>query len=225
MARRLPVRLLCAGAFVVLLTSCGGTGVDTAADTGAASAAGQDRTASSGDTATATTGGSDSEQGGGNPGGPGGSGDDAAGEGTDVEAGGNPGAPGDVAVFEEAGVPHSVLRDDAANKCAGGVCTLLEPVVSAGNPDDVGGVDECVIQSQSDIHYNPPAQGGFFQKGAKVQAHVDCTSTDEGTDGTGDTGGDGSQTSDSSTSDSGPSSDSSTSSSSSTSDTGDQPQG
>jgi len=91
-------------------------------------------------------------------------------------------------VFEEAGVPHSVLRDDAANKCADGVCTLLEPVPTAGNPDDVGGLDECIIREQSDIRYDPPAQDGFFQEGATVQARVDCTDEEseefEGTDET-----------------------------------------
>ena len=164
MTRHSPARLLAACVFVVLLSSCGGgTPVDPAA------AEGQ---------------GADSGSAAGNPGGPGGSGDEA---GTDVEAGGNPGAPGDVAVFEEAGVPHSVLRDDAASRCAHGVCTLLEPVATAGNPDDVGGLDECVIQQQSDIHYQPPAENGFFQKGATVQAEVDCTadgSNPDGTDGT-----------------------------------------
>ena len=131
---------------------------------------------------------------GGNPGGPGGDADTGGGGGGGGGAGGggNPGAPGDVAVFEEAGVPHSVLREDAASRCADGVCTLLEPVPT-GNPDDVGGLDECIIREQSDIHYDPPAHDGRFQEGATVQARVDCTTDDS----------DGSQTSDSGTTDSG----------------------
>jgi hypothetical protein len=173
MTRHSPVRLLASCVFVVLLSSCsaGGTPVAPAA------AEGQ---------------GADPGSSVGNPGGPGGSGDEA---GTDVGASGNPGAPGDVAVFEEAGVPHSVLRDDAANKCAHGVCTLLEPVATAGNPDDVGGLDECIIGKQSDIHYTPPAKDGLFSKGATVQADVDCTADESnpdgmnGTDGTDTSGG------------------------------------
>jgi hypothetical protein len=78
-------------------------------------------------------------------------------------------------VFEEAGVPFSVLVDDAAGRCADGVCSLQEPVVTDGDPDDVGGVGECLIDEQSDIVYDPPAQNGFFQEGATVTAHVDCT--------------------------------------------------
>ena len=194
MARRFCVRLLSAGGLVVLLSGCGasGTTVDPA-DAAAASAVGQDRSTAA-TTTTTTADGASSAAGSqenqpsssapprGNPGAPGGSRDDAGG--TDVQAGGNPGAPGDVAVFEEAGVPHGVLRTDAATTCAGGVCTLLEPVVTAGNPDDLGGVDECLIRARSDIRYDPPAQGGLFQKGATVQAHVDCTAPDSGTGGT-----------------------------------------
>jgi hypothetical protein len=127
------------------------------------------------------------------PGGPGGDSDGGA-DGTDVGAqGGNPGAPGDVAVFEEAGVPFSVLRDDADAKCAGGVCTLADPVVTAGDPSDLGGVEECLIAEQSDISYDPPAQDGLFQKGATVTALVDCTaddSGDSGNQGSGDGTGD-----------------------------------
>ena len=63
-------------------------------------------------------------------------------------------------------------------RCADGVCTLLEPVPTAGNPDDVGGLDECIIREQSDIHYDPPAHDGVFQEGATVQAQVDCTTDD-----------------------------------------------
>jgi hypothetical protein len=110
---------------------------------------------------------------GGNPGGPGGDRDTGGGGGGG--GGGNPGAPGDLAVFEEAGVAHSVLRDDAATKCADGACTLLDPVPTAGNPENIGGLDECIIRDKSDIHYNPPAQNGRFSKGATVQAQVDCT--------------------------------------------------
>jgi hypothetical protein len=183
MARFPSVRLFCAGVFVVLLSSCAG---GPTAGTSAATAAGAG-TGSSAATATeggtgGTSGGGTSESQRGNPGGPGGSNDDSGG--TDVIAGGNPGAPGDVAVFEEAGVPHSVLRDDAANKCADGVCTLLEPSPTAGHPDDVGGLDECIIQKQSDIHYDPPEQHGLFRKGATVQADVDCTATDSSTETT-----------------------------------------
>jgi hypothetical protein len=161
MTRHSPARLLASCVFVVLLSSCAASGTPVSP---AAEAQGADPGSPAG-----------------NPGGPGGSGDEA---GTDVTAGGNPGAPGDVAVFEEAGVPHSVLRDDAATKCAGGVCTLLEPVATVGNPDDVGGLDECIIDKQSDIHYQPPAKDGLFAKGATVQAHVDCTAGDSNTDGT-----------------------------------------
>jgi hypothetical protein len=170
MTGRCPVRFF-AVRFVAglclagMLASCAGGGVNTAADNAAASAAGH---------AGPTHDGSH-----GNPGAPGG--DPAAGGGSDVQAQGNPGAPGDVAVFEEAGVPYSVLADDAAGKCAGGVCRLLAPVVGAGNPHDVGGVGECVVRKQSDIRYDPPAQGGFFRHGATVQATVDCTGTDSGT--------------------------------------------
>ena len=173
MTRHSPARLLASCVFVVLLSSCAGSGTPVAP--AAAEAQGGDLGSPAG-----------------NPGGPGGSGDEA---GTDVPQGGNPGAPGDVAVFEEAGVPHSVLRDDAANKCADGVCTLLEPVATVGNPDDVGGLDECIIQQQSDIHYEPPAKDGLFRKGATVQADVDCTadeSTTDGTDGTDTSGGEAS---------------------------------
>jgi len=218
MTRFAPIRLLSGLALAALLTSCAGSGagVDTAADGGAASAAEHSSgpaastandSADAGSTDAATSsgtgpGGAGNADGAGNPGGPGG--DPAGGGGTDVEAQGNPGAPGDVSVFEEAGVPFSALRDDAAGKCADGVCTLLEPVVGAGNPDDLGTVDDCIIQSQDDISYDPPAQDGFFQRGATVQATVDCTVQDsgtdgtDGTDGTGDTSttdGDGSDTS------------------------------
>jgi hypothetical protein len=154
---------------------------------------------------------------GGNPGGPGGDTDTGGGGGGG--GGGNPGAPGDVAVFEEEGVEHSALREHAATKCANGVCTLLEPVPTAGDPDDVGGLDECIIQKKSDIHYDPPAHDGVFQQGATVQAHVDCTTggseestettdesgttdeSEESTETTDDSGG--SETSDSGTTDSG----------------------
>jgi hypothetical protein len=205
MTRHSPVRLLASCVFVVLLSSCAGgdTSVDPAA---AASAQGQGGTPRSPQPTTSSADGpaGDGSQGG-NPGGPGGSRDEAGTGGTDFEAGGNPGAPGDVAVFEEAGVPHSVLRDDAATKCVNGVCTLLEPVATVGNPDDVGGLDECIIDKQSDIHYTPPAKDGLFQKGAKVQADVDCTADGSNTDGTDGTNGtsngtDGSDTSGSPTS-------------------------
>jgi hypothetical protein len=196
MTRHSPVRLLASCVFVVLLSSCAGgdTSVDPAA---AASAQGQGGTPRSPQPTTSSADGpaGDGSQGG-NPGGPGGSRDEAGTGGTDVEAGGNPGAPGDVAVFEEAGVPHSVLRNDAATKCAHGVCTLLEPVATAGNPDDVGGLDECIVGKQSDIHYEPPAKDGLFQKGATVQADVDCTTdappTLGGTDGSDTSGSDSS---------------------------------
>lgn len=218
MTRSSSVRLLCASVFVVLLSSCAGGGTGPTAGTSAASAAGAGRgssaaTATEGGTGGGPSGGATSESQRGNPGGPGGSNDDTGG--TDVLARGNPGAPGDVAVFEEGGVPHGVLRDDAANKCADGVCTLLEPTPTAGNPDDVGGLDECIIQKQSDIHYDPPAQNGTFHKGATVQAEVDCSAADSSTETTqasdstvatdGNTGG--SASSDSATSSSSSSSD------------------
>jgi hypothetical protein len=116
---------------------------------------------------------------------PGGDQAESGGEGT---AQGNPGAPGDVAVFEEAGVPFSVLRQDAASTCAGGVCRLADPRIADGDPGDVGGVDECTIKEQSDIVYDPPADGGFFQEGATVTAWVDCDPSDDD-DGSGDTTG------------------------------------
>src|SRR5690349_7975178 len=130
MTGRSPARCLSGLCFALALAACGGgTGVDTAADAAAASAAGSPSPVDAGD-------GTRGNPGRGNPGGPGA--DPAGGgDGTDVEAQGNPGAPGDVAVFEEAGVPYSVLKDDAAGKCADGVCTLLDPVIGAGNPDDL----------------------------------------------------------------------------------------
>jgi hypothetical protein len=207
MTGRRPARFLCGFCLAVTLAACAGGGVNTAADDAAASAAGHVSGAATpgrgaggqeaGPTEAATTGGA----GDGSRGNPGAPGADPAGDGgTDAQAQGNPGAPGDVAVFEEAGVPYSVLKDDADSRCANGVCTLLDPVVGAGNPDDLGGVDECVIRKQSDIRYDPPAQGGFFRHGATVQATVDCTVQDSGTDATQTTDdtqttGDGSDTS------------------------------
>lgn len=168
MTRR-PALVPCAGlVMAVVLAGCGGSTrpideVAASSADGAADAQGQ-------------------------PGGPGADSDGGGGD-ADVEAGGgNPGAPGDVAVFEEAGVPFGVLRDDAASACAGGVCTLAEPVVTAGDAADLGGVDECLIPRQSDIHYDPPAENGFFQEGATVTAHVDCTVEDSGSDGDGGSG-------------------------------------
>ena len=139
---------------------------------------------------TACGGGSPSGDGGaaepGAAGAPGGDRVDSADDGTPQ---GNPGAPGDVAVFEEAGVPFSVLRANAESKCADGVCRLAEPGIADGDPDEVGGVDECTIKEQSDIVYDPPALGGFFQEGATVTAWVDCDpSNDDGSDG--NSGGD-----------------------------------
>lgn len=184
MTGRSPVRSLTGLCLALMLAACGGgTGVDTAAGDAAASAAEHG-------SGVPTPGSLSSEAGttpaaptvtprAGNPGAPGA---DRAGDGgTDVQAQGNPGAPGDVAVFEEAGVPFSALKGDAAGKCADGVCTLLDPVVGAGNPDDVGGVDNCLIKEQSDIRYDPPAVNGFFQRGATVRATVDCTAPDSGT--------------------------------------------
>jgi hypothetical protein len=190
MTRPKLIPLLFGCFLAVPLSACASTpSVDeTAAEAGISSAQSDD-----GDSSSSDSGESDD---GGNPGGPG----DTDGGGGGGGGGGNPGAPGDVAVFEEAGVPHSVLRDDAANKCADGVCTLLEPVPTVGDPDDVGGLDECIIQEQSDISYDPPAQDGFFQEGATVQARVDCTDDEsgelEGTDETETTDGDGSETTD-----------------------------
>ncbi|MCW2580173.1 MAG: hypothetical protein JWR82_1774 [Blastococcus sp.] len=120
--------------------------------------------------------------------------------GDDGTAQGNPGAPGDVAVFEEAGVPFSVLRQDAASKCADGVCRLADPRIADGDADDVGGVDECTIKEQADIVYDPPAEGGFFQEGATVTAWVDCDPGNDDDSGSDTTDGD-SGTTDGSTTD------------------------
>jgi len=182
---RSPVAVVSGLCLAVLMTSCAGTGqgVDTAADAAAASAA-EHSSATDAGSRPAEVGSTAAQPTGGNPGVPGGDRGADAGGGSGVAQQGNPGAPGDVAVFEEAGVPYSVLRDDAATRCGGGVCTLREPKVSAGSPDDVGGVDECLITAQSDIRYDPPAEGGFFQKGATVQATVDCTVEDAGTGST-----------------------------------------
>jgi hypothetical protein len=158
--RRPPVPFLCGAVLAVLLTSCAGrsAGGDAAAASAAEHNGGTVDVGSqdAGPTDPAPTGGG------------------AGGDQGDGQAGGNAGAPGDVAVFEEAGVPYFVLRDDAVSRCANGLCRLLEPVPT-GNPDDVGGIDQCIIRTQSDIHYDPPAQNGFFQTGATVQVHVDCT--------------------------------------------------
>jgi hypothetical protein len=193
-----PLRFLAGLSLAVVLASCAGGGANTAADDAAASAAqhvsgaatpgrGTEGQGTEGQGAGPTTavptghsGAGDGSRG--NPGAPGA--DPAGDGGADAQAQGNPGAPGDVAVFEEAGVPYSALADDAASRCAGGVCTLLAPVVGAGNPDDLGGVEQCVVQKQSDIRYDPPAQGGFFRHGATVQATVDCTVQDSGSDDT-----------------------------------------
>jgi len=193
MTARPFARCLSGLCLALMLAACGGgAGVDTAADDAAASAVENGSTAvaqgevssEAGTTAAAPTSKPDvgkpdvGKSGAGNPGAPGG---DPAGDGApDVEAQGNPGAPGDEAVFEEAGVPFSALRNDAAGRCADGVCTLLDPAIGAGNPDDVEGVDHCVVKKQSDIHYDPPAVDGLFRRGATVQATVDCTVPDSG---------------------------------------------
>jgi hypothetical protein len=187
MTARPSARCLSGLCLALMLAACGGgAGVDTAADDAAASAVENGSTAAAqsevsreaGTTAAAPT----SKPAVGKPGAPGGDPGDGA---PDVEAQGNPGAPGDEAVFEEAGVPFSALRNDAAGRCADGVCTLLDPAIGAGNPDDVEGVDNCVVKKQSDIHYDPPAVDGLFQRGATVRATVDCTVPDSGTDDTG----------------------------------------
>jgi hypothetical protein len=154
------------------LTACGGS-----AGVGEAGASSSSSSADQGDDGQE----SEDDPGSGNAGGPGG--DPAGGGAAEVEAEGNPGAPGDVAVFEEAGVRHQVLRDDAATKCAHGVCRLLEPKVVDGDAEEAGGVDQCRIKLQSDIIYVPPAEGGFFQKGATVRANVDCDPSNDEPDG------------------------------------------
>jgi hypothetical protein len=218
-------RLLFGFLLAVLLTSCAGrgTGVDEAANASAASVAalnssgggGSDGGSQDGGQTDAAPTGQSGGGGGGGRGLPGAPGGDQAGGGEDK---GNPGAPGDVAVFEEGGgASYGALRDDAATKCAGGVCRLLSPVILDGNPDDVGGVDGCSIQEKTDILYDPPAQGGFFQKGATVTAQVHCASEDNAggsSDGETPAGGDPAGHSTSSAS---------TTSASTTSDTGDQP--
>ena len=167
-------------------------------------------------------------EGGGLPGGPGA--DPAGGDDGGV-AQGNPGAPGDVAVFEEGGdAPYSALVDDAATKCADGVCSLRSPIILDGDPSRVdGGVGACTIAEKTDILYDPPAQGGLFQKGATVTAQVHCAdvetpveNTDDGTPSENDPAGDGS-TSDGSTPDGG--TPDGTTPDGTTPDTGDQPQG
>ena len=171
MTRRSPVRLLSGAAFLVLLSSCAGSGhgVNPAADAAAAASA------STTDAAPGDVTGTDH----GNPGAPGG--DPAGGGGGGGGGGGaprgNPGAPGDVAVFEEGGnAPYSALVGDAATKCADRACTLKEPpIVLDGHVDRVpGGVGDCTIADKTDILYDPPAQGGRFPKGATVRAQVHC---------------------------------------------------
>src|SRR3954471_5942195 len=191
MTRRSSVRLLSGAVFLVLLSSCAGsgTGVDPAADAAAAASANGER--SSGGSTTGTPTAPDAANHG-NPGGPGadpadggggdGGGGDGGGGGGDGGGGGGggppqgtPGAPGDVAVFEETG-PYQNLVDDAATKCANGVCTLKEPpIILDGHVDRVpGGVGDCTIAKKEDIRYAPPAQGGLFPHGATVRAQVHC---------------------------------------------------
>jgi hypothetical protein len=203
MTRPTLVSLLFGCVLAVPLAACAGTpNVDeTAAEAGISSTQTDD-----GGNSSSSDAGSQ-----GNPGGPGGDRDTGGGDTGGGGGGGNPGAPGDLAVFEEEGVAHSVLRDDAAERCADGACTLLDPVPTAGNPEDVGGLDECIIQSKSDIHYDPPAQNGRFQEGATVQARVDCSDGNsegfDGTDETGTTDGDGSTDETETTDDTGTSTD------------------
>jgi hypothetical protein len=173
MTSRSLSRLLAVPALALALAACGGGGTPEVEQVAAETTGISSSTEGGGEDASHATG-TGSARDGEQPGNPGAPGGGDAGE-VDVEGGGNPGAPGDVAVFEEGGVPFSVLRDDAANTCADGVCALQEPVVSAGDPDDLGGVDACLIPDRSDIVYDPPARNGFFQVGATVTAHVDCT--------------------------------------------------
>jgi hypothetical protein len=188
MTRRTPVRLLSGVAFLVLLSSCAGSGagVDPAADAAAAASASTTDRSPDSSTAGTTAGGSGGATGGGsgdatgggqqgNPGGPGADPADGGGSGGGP-AQGNPGAPGDVAVFEEENAPYSALVGDAATKCADGACTLKEPpIILDGHVDRVeGGVGECTIALKTDILYDPPAQGGRFPKGATVRAQVHC---------------------------------------------------
>jgi hypothetical protein len=175
MTRRPPVRLLSGAVFLVLLSSCAGSGsgVDPAADAAAASAANGDRSSSDSATGTPAAPGDGNH---GNPGGPGADPADGGGE-DDGQAKGNPGGPGDEAVFEEGGgAEYSALVNDAATKCANGVCTLKEPpIILDGHVDRVeGGVGKCTIEKKTDILYHPSAQGGRFPHGATVQAQVHC---------------------------------------------------
>jgi hypothetical protein len=179
------LRLLFGFLLAVLLSSCAGhgTGVDEAADAAAASAAEHSGApdvgggpGDEGSTAAQPTGG--------NPGGPGG---DPAGGGADVTAQGNPGAPGDVAVFEEEHAPYSALVNDAATKCADGVCRLKEPpIILDGHVERVeGGVGKCRIEKKTDILYDPQAQGDLFPHGATVRAQVHCAGVETPVDAPG----------------------------------------
>ena len=201
MTRYSPARSLLAVLVAAGLAACGGgdAGVDeSAAQAGISSSQDTGEDQSSG-TAGEDAGDSDDDgepqDDGGSPGGPGGDPEgNGGGEGEGGgEAEGNPGAPGDVAVFEEAGVTFGDLRNGSAQEfCVErGLCTLAEPEVIAGDPDDLGGVDECLIREKTDIVYDPPARDGRFPEGATVTARVDCsTGEDEGTpeEGTPDEG-------------------------------------
>jgi hypothetical protein len=193
--RSSPLAPLAGLLMAVVLSGCAGSNrpVDEAAAESQAGASADSGASASGSDA----GGQDQAQ----PGGPGGDEDGGGGGGGgDVEAqGGNPGAPGDVAVFEEGDVAFSVLRDDAAGRCADGACTLADPETT-GDPSAVGGVDNCWIVDKSDISYDPPASGDTFPYGATVTAQVDCTVGDfansDSSDSSDDSSGDGSGTQD-----------------------------
>jgi len=202
MTRHLFPRCVLAGLMAAVLTACGGG--DTSVDESAAGA-GVPPSQNTGDQSSTSASvddggvpGTGSDDGGrGLPGGPGdpegdgggngggGNGGGGNGGGGDGD-GGNPGAPGDVAVFEEAGVTFETLKTGSAQTVCveQGLCTLAEPDVIDGDAAEAeGGVDQCIIKLKSDIRYDPPAQDGFFQKGAVVTARVDCDpSNDEDPD-------------------------------------------
>jgi hypothetical protein len=214
MTRHLFPGFVLAGLTAAVLTACGGgdTSVDeSAAGAGVSSAqdTGDQSSTSASDDDGGVPGTGSYDGGRGLPGGPGdpegdgGGGDGGGGDGGGGDGGGgngggggggnggggNPGAPGDVAVFEEAGVTFETLKTGSAQTVCveQGLCTLAEPDVIDGDAAEVeGGVDQCIIKLKSDIRYDPPAQDGFFQKGAVVTARVDCDpSNDEEPNGGG----------------------------------------
>ena len=187
MTRHSPARYLLAVLAAAGLAACGGgdTGVDESAAQAGISSAQDTGDDGSGSTGSGGEDVEDSDDDGGAPGGPGGDPEGNGGGGDDGgEAEGNPGAPGDVAVFEEAGVTFGDLRNGSAQEfCVDqGLCTLGEPEVVQGDPDEVGGVDECLIREKTDIRYDPPARDGRFPEGATVTARVDCSTGEDEVD-------------------------------------------